>query len=192
MPAYSFDAVRNGVRNAIFGEAYVTIESLSFSGEVTFHRPGETVNHHKEFAEYSVREEPLTWKAMIGIIDLYNRSEDGSDLIIEGVGIYPQLVHELSFENLAIRAAFVGFLDEGHIESVLEHAKDKKDWIHVWLQEVDGEESVVRKWLMDELRRSKNDKKLAEKYGYEFFDVSSRPFDQHIQAATRYLLKDQP
>jgi 2-phosphoglycerate kinase len=190
MPTYSFDAVRSGVRNAIFGEAYVTIKNLSFAGQVTFHRPGQKEDQHKEFSQNNAREEPLTWKAIEGIIDLYNRDNSGSDLIVEGVGIYPNLVHELSFGNLAIRAAFLGYTDQGHADHILEYSRSNKDWVNTWLEEVDGDEQIIRDWIKSEVERSRNDKQLAEQYGYGFFDVSGTSFDEQIQAATNYLLEN--
>ena len=189
MPAYSFDAVRNGLRNALFEEVHVDVKKLDFSGDVVFKVPGKAGDKHKHFEHKLKKEEELTWDALLGIIEHYSRHFDRSDLVIEGSGITPERVHNLSFDSLAIRAVFTGFLDSNHADTIIEHARTNKDWVHTWLQETGNNEDDVRQWLHGEHKASQEDKKMAAKFGYGYFDVSTGPFEQHVQAVTQYLLQ---
>ena len=85
--------------------------------------------------------------------------------------------------------AFVGCNDESHISSVIEHAKEKKDWVHTWIQEYDGDDTHVRDWIREEISRSKVIEKLAKKFGYGYFDITKRPFEEHVQVVIDYLLQ---
>jgi hypothetical protein len=184
----SFDAVRDGLRKAIFDETFVSAKNLNFSGSVDFSRPGEATIHHKKFSK-RIRESELTWQAIVGIIDHNDRELDGLDLLVEGPDITPNRVHDLRLRNLRVRAAFIGISSDNHSNTILAHANaNKSDWINLWLKENGGDESIVRKWITGEIEISKKTKRLSAEFGYGYFDVSDKPFDEYVQSIKDYLL----
>jgi 2-phosphoglycerate kinase len=84
MIAVQTDAIREGMRKALIGESLVTINKLSFSGDVTFHRLSENsdVSHTKHFSQ-EISQDELTWNNVAGLINYYD--DKGVDLIVEGM-----------------------------------------------------------------------------------------------------------
>ncbi len=188
MPSTSTDALRGAVRNALFDEPYVTVEELSFEGHVEFRRPGNKERIKKAFHS-DVHEDELAWKAAVGLIDHYDR--ENQSLILEGMAFGPEQVRKLKLTNLAVKVLFVGYGTETHADRILEHAKDNPhDWVNEWLKETDGDETEIRDWVAKEVEKSNTNAQLAAEYGYGYFDVTSQPFDDHVNAALSYLIQD--
>jgi hypothetical protein len=69
------------------------------------------------------------------------------------------------------------------------YSKENKDWVHKWIQEYGGDDTHVKQWATEKIKRSAMVKKSAKKFGYGYFDVTERPFKKHIAAVTNYLLR---
>ena len=188
MVAISFDVVEGGLRKALFGESFVDAKDLRISGEALLRTPGEKNQRPKKF-NHQIGMGQLGWRAVIGQIEHYDMQLDNADLVVEGAGIMVGRVQELSLANFAIRAAFVGFTDEGYADVVLAQAKaNPSDWLNIWLKETDGDETSIREMVAAGIKRSKTEAKAAAKYGYGFFDITKRPFEEHVKAVQEYLL----
>ncbi|MDB5259086.1 MAG: hypothetical protein JWO73_294 [Candidatus Taylorbacteria bacterium] len=189
MIAISSDALRESARYTLTEEPFVSIQKLSFEGDVSFHRAGENkdISHAKHFS-YDIDQEELTWKAIVGLINFYDR-KSGNSLIIEGMAITPERVKSLSLKNLKIKAAFVGFTDDSHLKNILEYAHANEDWVHKKITLEDGgDDSSVRKWFNEELGKNKEDATLAKEYGYEFFSPHEGSFEEYTNKVVEYLL----
>ena len=187
MIAVSSDALREGARNILLDESYLSISSLHLNGDVVFHRPGEgkDVSHTKQFSQ-TLTEDELTWKAVLGLINHYDRKD--IPLVIEGIAVTPERVNDLKLKNLQIRAAFVGFTDVSYLETMIAHAHIKKDWIYKMIQESNGDDIEVRKWFAEQLEENKEMANKAKKYGYEFFSLDTNSFEDYCDTVTKYLV----
>ncbi len=189
MVAISTDALREMARYTLFEESYVSVQSLSFQGDVTFHRAGEEkdISHKKHFS-YEIDEEELTWKAVVGLIQCYDRNP-GRSLIIEGVAITPERVKSLSLKNFKLKAVFLGFNNESYLKNILDYSHEHKDWLYKKVMiESGGDYSVAETWFKEELIRSKEVAMLAEKYGYKFFSPQEKNFQKYRDEVVEYLL----
>lgn len=181
----SSDILRASMRNVLFDEPYVSVEKLDFEGSVTFHRPLEKGSEHKTFKQ-SMDEDGMTWKAVVGAINPFDRR--GMPVVIEGIAITPERLHALKLKNLTIRAAFLGFSDPSHIETMLVHAKKENDWVNKVITENDGDETSFRTWADEQIVQSKKTKELCEQFGYAYFDITEKLFDEHVNIVRNYLL----
>lgn len=185
IPSTSTDALRAAMRNALFDEPYVTAEKLSIKGNVEFRRPGYKERLKKSFSS-DIPENELAWKAAVGLIDHYDRRNQS--LILDGMVFDPEQVRRLKLTNLAVKVLFVGYNSVSHADTIIEHAKGNPyDWINDWLGETEGDEKEIRDWVATEVDRSNINAQLATKYGYGYFDITIKPFNEHIDAALNYL-----
>jgi hypothetical protein len=100
-------------------------------------------------------------------------------------------VRGLKINNLKVkRVAFIGYSNESHADLVLAHAAQAKnaDWVYAGMQAGRISEQEVRGWTKDGIPESARLKAEAEACGYAYFDVTARPFDQHVDAVVGYLL----
>ena len=187
MIAVQTDAVREGVRRGLIQESSVTINKLSFSGDVTFHRLGEDsdISHSKHFSQ-EISQDDLTWNVVAGLINYYD--DKGVDLIIEGMVITPEHVKNLVLKNFKIKAVFVGITDDTSLDIMLEQSNLNKDWIYTKINEHGGDNTVIKKAFNDEIKKSKKVAILANEYGYKFFPFKNNDFEKYCDEIVDYLL----
>jgi 2-phosphoglycerate kinase len=188
MIAVQTDAIREGMRRALIDESSVTINELSFSGDVTFHRLSENndISHTKHFSQ-KISQDDLTWNAVVGLINYYD--DKGVDLIIEGMVITPERVKSLSFFNFKIKAAFVGITKDTNLNTILEQANLNKDWIYKKIGEHSGDNSVIKKAFNEEIEKSKKVAVMANEYGYKFFSLKNDDFEGYCNNVANYFLE---
>lgn len=182
------DIIRFGINNIFLGESYISLEKISFKGVATFRRPGSLKVHKIKFNKKNQDRDDLAWFGASGMIHAYDRANK-TDVLVEGIAVTPERIHSLKLKNLVIRAAFIGYNNGSHLASILAYSKKKKDWVHTWIQEHDGDGAHVKKWVREKVVRSGALRKLARKFGYAYFDITKRPFRKHIESVTGYLLR---
>ncbi len=185
MLAFSTDALREGLRNVFVGESYLGIEKLSFSGEVTFLRAREKNSQHKQFS-YHPSEDELTWQAVLGLINHYDRKN--ISIALEGIALTPERIKSLRLKNLEVRAIFVGFTKENHFENILAHAGKHNDWIQKAIEDNKGDQTQIKEWFNGTLEKNQLLLTKATQCGYAFFDISTEPFREIVTRAVAYLL----
>ncbi|HEY5221356.1 MAG TPA: hypothetical protein VIJ29_04450 [Candidatus Paceibacterota bacterium] len=187
----SADAIRSGTRNLLIGEYRTSMEKISFKTIATFRRAGSSKIYKKRFGRNDQSEDELAWESVIGLIHAYDGKpgKGGYHLLVEGVAVTPEHLKALKLKNLNIKAAFIGYSHPSHVESILTHAKKKKDWVHQWIKEGWGNEADVHGWVRTGIIQSAKMKKMSKRFGYGYFDVAELPFEKHVQAVTKYLLK---
>ncbi len=181
------DSLRASVRNVLLDEPYVTVEEIAFNGTARFRRPGSLEIVEKKFTS-EANEDELTWKAVLGFINPYDRKD--IDVFVEGIAITPERVSKLQLKNLTPRAAFLGFSDPHYIDTIIKHAHEQKNWVYTVIQEHGGDESEVRRWFAESLEKNKELERMAKEHGYQYFDASSKSFEEYISEVTTYLLGD--
>jgi hypothetical protein len=175
------------IRNVLTGMPHVAVEKISFRGNVTFHRPGNLKVHKADFSVKNETEDKLTWKGIVGLIDKYDEANK-TDVLIEGIAVTPERVHRLKLKNLSVKAAFLGYDNMSHLDTILTYSKNKNDWVQVWIKEYKGSDAHVREWVRKEIARSAKVKKLSKKFRYGYFDITKYPFEKYVRTVLRYLL----
>jgi len=166
--AISTDALRAGMRKAILDESYITVDKLSFSGELIFRKPGEPgqPQHQKQF-ERMFSEDEITWQTALGIVEHHDRNN--FSLALEGIAITPERVSALKLKNLKVKTVFVGFTDPAAFEYILNHSAHQQDWVYTVIhKEQGGNDATIRSWLTHEMEKSREISKQAQKFGYSF------------------------
>lgn len=188
LPFISTDALRFALRSALFDEPYVSVDELEFTGRAVFRRPGEQGSHTKQFSK-DKHEDALAWDAALGFIDFYDRGD--KPLLMEGMIITPERVHNLKLKKLSIRTVFLGYSDISHLTTILEHANsNSSDWINKLITEKGGDTTPVKASVALEVERNKVVAQLCAEYGYGYFDVTSQPFAKHTEEIKNYLLQN--
>ena len=182
----STDGIRAAMRKILIGESHVSVDQIEFHGKATFRRPGNLKQHKISFARKSKNEDDLAWIGVVGLIERYDY-RNFTDILIEGIAVTPERVHKLKLKNLKIRAAFIGYNDESHLKSVLRYSKKKNDWVQTWIKEHGGDYSHVKDWIQKGILQNDVRRKQARGYGYGYFDITERPFNEHVRIVLRYL-----
>lgn len=183
----STDTIRAGIKNLLIGELKGYPKKIGFKSTVAFLEQGSLKLRKKTFARSALSEDDLAWIGMQGIIQAYDRP-DKSDLLIEGIAITPERIHALKLKSFIVKAAFIGYSDPSHVASILDYSQKKKDWVYKWIQERGGKTSDVNDWVKNGIVASAKMERSAKKFGYNYFDVTKRPFKKHVAAVLGYLL----
>lgn len=183
---FSTDTIRRTIRGVLTGEPNRGVERVTFRGYVTIREPGNKKLRKIPFGRKDQSEDDLAWEGARAIIMGYDRPGRG-DLLVEGVAVTPERVYALKLKNLKVRAAFFGYSKESHLDSILAYSKKRKDRIYKWIHEHGGDDSQVRKWVEKGIVTSKQLQKSARKFGYRYFDISGRPFREHVANVLTYL-----
>ena len=145
------------------------------------------LNKHNRinFSEEEI-ENNLPWEMILGLIHRYDHKN--IPLIIEGVVITPERVKNLKLKNLKLKAVFVGFTEEAHIEKIIQQGQTDKDWVYDHIANNNGDDTEVRKMFKDLQEKNKLTKEKAEEYGYSFFSPEGLPFDEYCDKVVKNLL----
>lgn len=180
------DAVEHGLRNVLTGMPHQMLRNVELSGSAEHKTSITTGGERKSF---SVRgsESELTLKAILGIVDYYGRAN--SSVAFEGAAITPAWVSELDLPDFKVRAAFVGYTNPIHADSVISYAKENPhDWINEWLNSEQGDEAKIREWVQAQVEKCIKLKAEAEANEYPFFDISTQPFEDYVHSTQMYFL----
>lgn len=189
IPLMKVGSLVEGLRNMLTGDSswkklgQINLQASgvypSWKGEIQWERSQQT------------NEQELCDALMNGVIRHYSRNQ--VNLAMEGSQITPEWVKTINLKYHFVRAAFVGYTDPIHIESILEHArKTESDWIRWRLCPENGGEIGLRKWVQQEAESNKLLSDRANSLGYPFFDLTSQPFDQYTKAVQDYFLEPIP
>lgn len=180
------DAVAHGLRNVLTGEPHQMLRDIEISG-IAEHKTSITEGGERKPFTNKGSESELTLQAVAGMLDYYRRNNES--VAFEGPALTPKWASGLSLPDFKVRAAFVGYTDPSHADSIIAHAKDNPDdWINVWLKKENGE-TEVRGWVAKQVDKCAELKAEAESHGYPFFDISSMPFEEYLASVQDYFLK---
>ncbi|HEX4104082.1 MAG TPA: hypothetical protein VHZ04_01220 [Candidatus Paceibacterota bacterium] len=186
--AISTDGIRAAVRNVLVGESRVSVDRISFSVQAAFRRPGSLKVHKVHIVKKNQQQDDLAWQGVLGLVHAYDRG-NRFDVLVEGIAVTPERVHRLAkkLKNLKVKAAFVGYSNATHADAILAYAKEKKDWVHTWIKEQGRGDASVHEWVRKGIVKNAKLKRSARKFGYAYFNLSERPFNDHVRAVMRYF-----
>lgn len=181
------DAVESGWRNMLIGDPHQMLQSVKFEVwaecKTSIQDAGDTMHFTKESNESA-----LTQLALAGMLDHYARNR--MDVAVEGGIITPEWVASLRLPGIPIKAAFVGYINPTHADSIIAHSKDNPhDWINEWLQDEQGDETRIKDWVKRQTVKCEALKAEAESRGYPFFDISTQSFDDYVAYAQNYFMQ---
>jgi hypothetical protein len=181
------DAIEHGLRNVLTGEPHQMLRNIELNGSAEYKTSITEGGERKTFSAKGTESE-LTLQAVIGMLDYYRRNKES--VAFEGAAFTPKWVKDLSLAEFAIKAAFVGYTNPDHADSVIAYAKNNShDWINAWLSNDHGDETKVREWVTKQSEKCLDLKSEAEELGYPFFDISIMSFEQYVASAQQYLLE---
>lgn len=181
------DAVEHGLRNVLIGQPHQMLRGIELHGSAEHKTSFTEVGERKPFSNTGTESE-LMLQAVIGMMDYYQRNKESA--AFEGTEFSPAWVSSLDTPDFAVKAAFVGYTDASHIDSILAHAQDNEhDWINEWLQNDEGDDTKIRVWVNRQAEKCKQLKLEALSHGYPFFDISAQPFEDYKSAVLNYFLQ---
>jgi hypothetical protein len=179
------DGIRAAIRRALFGHAYLAVEKMRINVQATFHKPGSLKKYTIDRTQVPKGEDALAWEGVLGLIESYDR-KNAADVIVEGVAATPERVHKLKLKNLRLCAVFIGYENVSHFQSVLAYANKKKDWVYTSIKEHGGDTAHIFQGVKDGIVKSRRIRKSAQRFGYGYFDVSTRRFREHVAEVLAY------
>ena len=116
---FPMDSIRSFIRVILLGETWnrhnglggVVLEATTSFVFKDGASPDELKIKIPESEPDRNNEDVITWRAMAGLIRLYDQDSQ-NDLLVEGVSVTPKNIRELKVENLVPHVAFVGCTDE--------------------------------------------------------------------------------
>jgi hypothetical protein len=179
------DAVEHGLRNVLTGQPHQMLKNIEFTGSAE-HKASFTGGGIRKPFSNKGKESELTFQAILGMLDYYRRNNES--VAFEGSLFTPERVAGLKQAGFTIRAAFVGYTNPAHADSIIAHAKENPhDWINEWLQKEQGDETGVREWVAKQVAECQDLKVQAQQQGYPFFDISTQPFEDYVGQVQAYL-----
>lgn len=179
------DFIRSIIRNALVGAAPINVSTFTFKGAAAY---GE--NQAWPIEVNDMGEDALAWRSAVGLIERYDRVNQ-QDLFLEGVAITPEGAHALKLNNFTLRAAFIGYNNESHAESILIHAKENKDYIYYEMMQSGKGDEYVKENIKGDIQRSNEIREQAKQFGYPYFDATEHAsFEEHVQAVVNYLTEN--
>ena len=125
------------------------------------------------------------WPFLRGMID--SMLIDGTDYMIEGEAMLPQLIADLIEKHPdKIKAVFVGYSEinvNDKVALVKRHSDGENDWL------TNKSDEYIRDHIANMIGYSKMIKKECEKHGLSYFDTSE-DFSGAIEAAQDFLVGD--
>jgi 2-phosphoglycerate kinase len=129
--------------------------------------------------DLQVEESRATWRAVEPFIR--RESEEGRDLLVEGVAVLPALVVRL--EGIDHRAVFVGCRGGDHEANLRKGAaQDESDWMR------DATDEYIQAFAAFVERMSGFLAEQAGEHGLPFVEMSGMPFEHAVNAVARLLL----
>jgi len=136
--------------------------------------------------------EELAWQ---NAIDYIENNQFDSDVLIEGVAITPEKIHELRLNNLVIKKViFIGYGNESFFDVIMAHSlkvnrAGGNDYFYP--EEMRRKSTGAPSQKDSMLRESEDLKQQAEKYGYKYYGVTGQPTTEgHTQIFIDRLLGD--
>lgn len=133
----------------------------------------------------------VPWRIAVELIGQFD--EHKADVILEGVMITPERADFIKkrLKNLKMRAAFVGFTGDAHIETIIQKAHANKDWVYHKIQKKGGDDTEIRQILNKAKEKNKILEQKAKEYGYEYFTLenpSFKNFEEYQNVVVQHLL----
>jgi len=130
--------------------------------------------------EYQIEESRGVWRAVVPFV--LREQEEGRSLVVEGVGVLPDLVTQL--EDIDYRAVFVGNRGLTHNENIKRGAIERE---HDWMRHASDE--YIDAFGVFVAQMSGYIEKEARRYGFDYVEMDGKPFSDAVAEVVDSLLK---
>jgi 2-phosphoglycerate kinase len=131
-----------------------------------------------ELIEYVSKESRAVWKVVAAFARREN--EEGRDVLIEGVAVLPELVHQL--DDFPHRVVFIGNQGENHQENIRKSAEENEnDWM------CGRSDQYISIFALFVKGMSVCIKQEAIKYGFEYIEMDTMLFGHAAEEVMRSL-----
>lgn len=186
MPLIETDALQKGLVNMLIGKPQTITRQIKIEGVIETRDFNES-----ETTSLSVHIDGHTNTLIRKMIDgiIYHYKKDPSDFAVEGTLINPDYVAGLRNKGLNVKAVFVGFNNDKHIDSIFKHAETNEiDWVNEWVSQTGNKESV-RQSLKKQLIDNDELKIKAVGSGFTYIDISNySSFEEYEDDVIKHLL----
>jgi len=164
----STDSLGAVLENVLSSEAAPDLFVLSKLHEMPMAERVKLVTQNPTELIDGVRKESfVVWKAVEAFIR--REYEEGRDVLIEGVAVLPELVHQL--DNVPYRVVFIGNQGENHQENIRKSAEENE---HDWMRAVS--DHYMSAYAIFVRRMSAYIEQEAKMYGFEYIEMSKKRF----------------
>jgi hypothetical protein len=168
------DSILHGFRNVITGSPHQLLKDIRLKGSAV-HKVGMNGNGPRKDFDLTLSEKDATLGLIEGMIDYFSRNDQSA--IFEGSAIDADWVSSMKAKGLETKVVSIGYQSESHADTVILHAKDNpSDWINVWLDNENGDETSLRKWISTQVAVSREVKTMALENNCAYYDICSMSF----------------
>jgi len=133
---------------------------------------------HTELIDYVRKASRAVWKAVLAFTRREN--EEGRDVLIEGVGVLPELVNQ--FDDIPHRVVFIGNQGDNHEENIRRSAEESEyDWMR------GRSDQYISIFALFVKRMSVYIEQEAKKYDFEYIEMDIELFGNVTQEVMRSL-----
>jgi 2-phosphoglycerate kinase len=134
-----------------------------------------------ERLEAQLVEGRAVWRAVEPFV--LREVEEGRDVVVEGVAILPELVHQL--QNVEYKALFLGNQSRNHHWNIKQGAiENERDWMGK------ASDEFIAAFATFVVQMSAFIEKEAHKYGFRYFELDGAPFDEAMGLVAQALMAD--
>lgn len=126
-----------------------------------------------------IEESTAVWRAVVPFV--LREQEEGRDLVTEGVAVLPELVAQL--EGVDYRAVFLGNRGLTQKEDIKRGAIEHE---HDWMRHASDE--YIAAFAAFVAQMSSYVEKEARTYGFDYFEMGGRPFNDAVPEVVDLLL----
>jgi len=129
--------------------------------------------------DYQIEESAAVWRAVEPFV--LREQDEGRDLVAEGVAVLPELVAQL--EGVDYRVVFVGNQGQKQQENLKRSARENE---HDWMRHASDE--YIDAFAAFVVAMSSYIEKEAHRYGFEYIEMDSKPFNDVVAEVVAWLV----
>lgn len=179
----STDAIRSATKKSSSdktGDLFRTNKENALSEEEWF---AKHLNTPEIVVEDQNKESIALWPSVVAFCN--NFCEDHAVHIVEGVHLLPHLVSQM--EHKPSHIVYVGNTNPNHIKSMIEYSANNQ--VVDWMASLGYGEDKIEIIAGFVKRMSEYFKIEAEKYGFQYFEMSDDDFNGSIEKVCDFLMK---
>ncbi len=131
--------------------------------------------------DYQIEESLAVWRAVKPFV--LREQDEGRDLVVEGVAVLPELVAQL--EGVGYRVVFVGNQSHKQQENIKRAANANE---HDWMRRASDE--YIDAFAAFVVAMSRYIEKEARRYGFEYFEMGRKLFNDAVNEVVALLVGD--
>lgn len=179
----STDAIRSAAKKACLDKSGQLFKINSYNKMSEDEWLNLHLNKPEQVVDDQNKESHAFWRSVVSFCNTF--TEDSENHIVEGVALLPELV--ASMDNKPKHIVYIGNTSDEHVQSMLKYSQDNA--VQDWMSAMGYGEDRIRAMATFVQEMSVYFKQEAQKYGFEYIEMSDDDFDINLEEAVRALLK---